>query len=66
MDDMRAIMQDELRQALAGLLPPPEVVPTPIVAPVPAAAVPPIANPPAVDTPLANNDNAEGATFECC
>ena len=45
MDDMKVMMQDELRQALAGLMPPPA----------PAAA-----NPPAVDAPPANNDNAEG------
>ena len=48
MDDMRAMMKDELRQALAGLLPPPAVV-------APAAA-----NPPAVDAQPINHDNAGG------
>ena len=56
MDDMKAKMQDELRQALAGLMPPPA----------PAAAIPPTvvapasANPPVMDAPPANNDNAGG------
>ena len=63
MDDMRAIMQDELRQALAGLMPPPAAVHAPAVA-IPPAAVAPIAtNPPVMDVPPINNDNA-GATFE--
>ena len=31
MDDMRAMMQDELRQALFGLLPPPAAANPPIV-----------------------------------
>ena len=48
MDDMRAMMQDELRQALAGLLPPP------------AAVAPAAANPSVVDAQPANNDNAGG------
>ena len=48
MDDMRAMMQDELRQALVGLLPPPTAV-------APAAA-----NPPAVDAQPVNHDNAGG------
>ena len=52
---MKAMMQDELRQALAGLMPPP----APIAANPPAAVVP-AANPPAVDAPPANNDNARG------
>ena len=56
LDDMKAMMQDELRQALAGLMPPP----APIVANPPAAAVAPATNPPAVDAPPANNDNAGG------
>ena len=55
MDDMKAIMQEELRQALAGLMPPPA----------PAAANPPTtiapaANPPTVDAPPVNNDNVGG------
>ena len=45
MDDMKAMMQEELRQILAGHMPPPA----------PAAA-----NPPAVDAPPANNDNVGG------
>ena len=52
MDDMKAMMQEELRQALAGLMPPQA----------PAAAVAPAvaANPPIVDAPPANNNNAGG------
>ena len=64
MDDMKAMMQEELRQALAGLMPPPALpaaanLPAPAAAanlPAPAAA----ANPPAGDAPPANNDNAGG------
>ena len=52
MDDMKAMMQDELRQALVGLMPPP--------APAAAAVVAPTANPPTVDAPPINNDNAGG------
>ena len=56
MDDMKAMMQEELRQALAGLMPP--QAPTTAVAPV---AIPPVAtNPPVKDAPPANNDNAGG------
>ena len=55
MDDMKAMMQEELRQALAGLMPPP----APAAANLPAA-VTPAANPPAVDAPPVNNDNAGG------
>ena len=59
MDDMKAIMQEELRQALAGLMPPP--APAAANLPAPAAAVAPVAaNPPAVDAQPANNDNAGG------
>ena len=52
MDDIKAMMQNKLRQALAGLMPPPA----------PTAVIPPvaIANPPIVDAPPANNDNAGG------
>ena len=53
MDDMKAMMQDELRQALARLMPPP----APVTANPPAAIVAPAVNPPAVDAPPANNDN---------
>ena len=56
LDDMKAMMQDELRQALAGLMPPP----APVAANPPAAAVAPAANPPVMDAPPANNDNAGG------
>ena len=58
---MRAMMQNELRQALAGFLPPP--APAAILPPTPATAIlpaPVIANPPVVDAPPANNDNAGG------
>ena len=50
MDDMKEMMQDELRQALARLMPPPA----------PTVAVAPAANPPAMDAPPENNDNARG------
>ena len=58
MDDMKAMMQEELRQALAGLVPPP----APAVAnpPVAAAVAPIVANPPVVDALPANNDNVGG------
>ena len=45
MDDMKAMMQEELRQALAGLMLPQAPVAT---------------NPPIVDAPPANNNNAGG------
>ena len=54
MNDMKAMMQEELRQALAGLMPPP------------APAAIHIANPLVVNAPPANNNNARGETFECC
>ena len=54
MDDMKAMMQEELRQALAGLMPP--LAPA---AAIPPAAVP-VANPPIVNAPPANNNNARG------
>ena len=54
MDDMKAMMLEELRQALAGLMPPP--APTAAAnLPAPAAA-----NPPARDALPANNDNVGG------
>ena len=58
LDDMKAMMQDELRQALAGLMLPP----APVAANPPAAtAVAPVAaNPPVVDAPPINNNNARG------
>ena len=61
------MMQEELRQALAGLMPPP--APTaanpPSASNLPTAVVAPAINPPAVDAPPTNNDNAGGSTFEC-
>ena len=55
MDDMKAMMQNELRQALAGLMPPPAA------APALDAAIPPVAaNPPVMDASPTNNDNAGG------
>ena len=56
LDDMKAMMQDELRQALVGLMPPP----APIAANPPAATVALSVNPPVVDAPPANNDNVGG------
>ena len=56
---MKAIMQNELRQALTGLMPPPAAAPAPDTT-IPPAIVAPIANPPIVDAPPANNDNAGG------
>ena len=49
MDDMKAMIQEELRQALVGLMP--------LLAP---AVVAPVANPPVVDTPPTNNNNVGG------
>ena len=49
MDDMKAMMQNELRQALVELMPP--------LAP---AAVALVANPPIMDAPPANNNNVGG------
>lgn len=52
MDDMSTMMQDELRQTLAGLMPPPATAPAPVAAMPPAAT-----NPPVMDAPV---DNAGG------
>ena len=38
MDDMRAIIQDELRQALTGLMPPPPAATIPIAPTIPSTA----------------------------
>ena len=54
MDDMKAMMQNELRQALAGLMQP--LAPAAAIPP----AVVPVANPPVVDAPPTNNNNAGG------
>ena len=55
MDDMKVMMQDELRQALAGLMPP-----LATAAAIPRAAIASVANPPIMDAPPANNNNAGG------
>ena len=52
---MKAIIYDELREALAGLTPPP----APIAAN-PPTAIAPAANPPTMDAPPTNNDNVGG------
>ena len=58
MDDMRAMMQDELRQALSRLLPPSATTIVPVVVPAPTTVIPlTVANPPDVDAPP---DNARG------
>ena len=59
MDDMKVMMQNELRQALVGLMPPPAAAPALDTA-IPPTAVALIANPPVVDAPPANNDNDVG------
>ena len=53
MDDMKAMMQNELRQALVGPMPPPAPAAT-----IPPTVVAPVANPPAMDAPPTNNNNA--------
>ena len=55
MDDMKVMMQNELRQDLAELMPP--LAPA---AAIPLAIVAPVANPPIVDAPPANNNNVGG------
>ena len=60
MDDMKAMMQNELRQALVGLMPPPAATPAPSTA-IPHAAIAPITvNPLIEDAPPVNNDNVGG------
>ena len=59
MDDMKAMMQEELRQALAGLMPPP----APAVVIPPTDVAPVAANPPIMDAPPANNNNAGGNLY---
>ena len=58
MDDMKAMMQNELRQDLAGLMPP--LAPATAI---PPAAVAPVANPHVMDAPPANNNNAGGQSL---
>ena len=53
MDDMKAMMQNKLRQAFAELMPAPAATISP-------ATIAPIANPPVVDAPSTNNNNAGG------
>ena len=55
MDDMKVMMQNELRQALAELIPP-----LAHAAAIPPAAVAHVANPPVMDAPPVNNNNARG------
>ena len=55
MDDMKAIIKNELRQALVGLMPPPAPA-----AAIPPAVVAPGINPPVMDAPPANNNNVGG------
>ena len=55
MDDMKAMMQNELRQALAELMPP--LAPATAI---PPTAVAPIANPLVMDAPPTNNNNVGG------
>ena len=75
MNNLRAMIQDELNQALAGLIPLPAVEMTPvaptvspavfspITAHVPAVVPPAVVNPPIVDAPSASNDNAGGNIY---
>ena len=60
MDDMKAMMQDELRQALVGLIPPLADVPASAAAILPTVVTPIDANPPVMDAPPTNNDNVGG------
>ena len=74
MNNLRAIIQDELKQALAGLIPLPAVEttlvtdivqPAPTILPavtahVPTVVPPAVINPPVVDAPSASNNNAGG------
>ena len=55
MDDMKAMMQEKLRQALAGLVPP--LAPATVIPPVTIA---PVANPPIMNALPANNNNVGG------
>ena len=55
MDDMKAMIQNELRQVLSRLMPP--LAPAAAILP---TVVAPIANPPIVDAPPVNNHNTGG------
>ena len=59
-NNVRVIIQDKLKQALARLMLPPATVPTPTAAILPTVVAPIIVNPPVVDAPHANNDNVGG------
>ena len=74
MNNLRAMIQDELKQALNGLIPLPTVEmthvakPTPTILPtvtanVPAVVPPAVVNPPVVDAPPASNDNVGGNIY---
>ena len=60
MDDMKAMMQNELRQALTGLMPPPTAIPA-LGAAIPPTVVAPITvNLLVVDALPTNHDNTGG------
>ena len=56
---MKVMIQDELRQTLAGLMPPPTAALASTVAILPVV-VAPVVNPPVMVAPPTNNDNARG------
>ena len=53
-------MQDELRQTLSRLLPPPAAIVAPTVEVAPTAIPPTAINPPIEDAPPTNNNNVTG------
>ena len=77
MNNLRAMIQDELKRALNGLIPLPTVEmtpvanivqPTPTISPavtahVPAVVPPAVVNPPVVDASPARNNNAGGNIY---
>ena len=60
MNDMKVMIQNEMRQALAGLMPPLAPIVVAPAAAIPPATVAPVANPPIVDALPANNNNTGG------
>ena len=54
-DNIKAMMQNKLRQALVELMPP--LAPAAVI---PPTTVIPVANPPVMDTPPTNNNNTGG------
>ena len=70
MNNLRAMIQDELKHALVGLIPLPITEITPAattILPAPTTSLALTATLlPNVETPLANNDNAKETTFQCC